>query len=259
MDAHSAIRDVLWRGTSVRVALVVLSCVLDELPQLHVRYTDVDYSVFTDASRLLADARSPFERATFRYSPLLALVLLPNVYVHQSAGKLLFCAADMAVAYCIYLLNLRPSKAGVGYSEANAARRARLWAYNPLAIAICTRGSCDSLTSLAVLSVLYLLQLGRSRTAAVLYGLCVHFRVYPLIYSVALFLCIARRGAYRAQLPLFDALRSAEAWAFAAVSIACCGACTLASYSFCGKEYIREALLYHLTRTVRCYSSACRY
>lgn len=47
----------------------------------------------------MAAGRSPFERSTFRYTPLLAALLLPNVALHSAAGKLLFCAADLFAAW----------------------------------------------------------------------------------------------------------------------------------------------------------------
>lgn len=61
--------------------------------QMEVPYTDIDYTVFSDAARLMVEGKSPFERHTYRYSPLLALVLVPNTLLHRCWGKLLFAAA----------------------------------------------------------------------------------------------------------------------------------------------------------------------
>ena len=63
---------------------------------MEVRYTDIDYQVFSDAAALLAKGRSPFERETYRYSPLLALFLVPNVLLHPAWGKIFFSAAGMS-------------------------------------------------------------------------------------------------------------------------------------------------------------------
>lgn len=60
---------------------------------MEVRYTDVDYLVFSDAAAMVAAGRSPFERSTYRYSPLLAFLLVPNSFLHPSWGKILFSAA----------------------------------------------------------------------------------------------------------------------------------------------------------------------
>lgn len=63
---------------------------------MEVPYTDVDYLVFSDASAMVASGRSPFERSTYRYSPLLAFLLLPNSWIHRCWGKFLFSSAGMA-------------------------------------------------------------------------------------------------------------------------------------------------------------------
>ncbi|KAL8097693.1 hypothetical protein AgCh_030707 [Apium graveolens] len=57
---------------------------------MEVRYTDVDYLVFSDAAALVVSGVSPYKRSTYRYSPLIAYLVTPNSIIHRSWGKLLF-------------------------------------------------------------------------------------------------------------------------------------------------------------------------
>ena len=71
-------------------------------------YTDVDYRVYTAGARAVARGGSPFEEpgtpTSFRYSPFVAFAVLPNLWVHPAAGKVLFCACDLLIAWLLVAL-----------------------------------------------------------------------------------------------------------------------------------------------------------
>lgn len=89
--AAVTLRRVVLVSAALRLALVVFGEWQDA--HLEVRYTDVDYLVFSDAAASVAAGGSPFARATYRYSPILAFLLLPNSLLHAAWGKFLFSAA----------------------------------------------------------------------------------------------------------------------------------------------------------------------
>lgn len=68
------------------------------------------------------------------------------------------------------------------------------WLYNPYTLTISTRGSCDVLAVLLLLGMLQLLVARRTALAAVVYGLVVHLRIYPIIFAPTLVFFLATRG-----------------------------------------------------------------
>ena len=139
---------------------------------MRVQYTDIDYWVYSDAARHVFHGRSAFDRHTYRYTPLLAWLLVPNEIVGMWWGKALFCAAGILSGILIYKLTNK----SVVYAS--------LWLFSPLTINISTRGSSDSLIILLVLLVCYELQRDRLTTAAIWFGLAVHLRIFPIFFVV---------------------------------------------------------------------------
>lgn len=112
----------------IRILLVyALPSLLDDgLLLKGVRYTDIDYDVFTDAAVHVSRGRSPYDRHTYRYTPFLAqLLALPiqhdgdgsssditgrlwNIlFSMRYFGKILFCVADVICGYIIVVLRRR--------------------------------------------------------------------------------------------------------------------------------------------------------
>ncbi|RDW87118.1 glycosylphosphatidylinositol-alpha 1,4 mannosyltransferase I [Aspergillus mulundensis] len=150
-----------------------------------VKYTDIDYMVFTDASRYVSQGQSPYARDTYRYTPLLAWMLLPTTWAIPgffSFGKALFALADVVAGWLV-------AKSLVlthGMSPERALKYASFWLLNPMVANISTRGSSEGLLGVLVVALLWAVLNRRVYLAGVLLGLGVHFKIYPFIYGVSM-------------------------------------------------------------------------
>lgn len=154
-----------------------------------VKYTDIDYLVFTDASRSLARGKSPYDRATYRYTPLLAWFLLPTTWggLWFEFGKALFAAGDIVAGWLIVHI-LREQ----GMSGDRALKFASIWMLNPMVANISTRGSSEGLLAVLVVALLWAALSRRIWLAGVLLGFGVHFKIYPFIYAASIFWWLGR-------------------------------------------------------------------
>ncbi|KAM3556760.1 hypothetical protein ARSEF4850_005377 [Beauveria asiatica] len=156
------------------------------------KYTDIDYLVFTDAARSVSLGSSPYARATYRYTPLLAWLLLPTA-AHPLLfhfGKLLFALADLAAGWLtLRLLLLRGGGSPSQNSRVTASQRAgafaALWLWNPMVATMSTRGSAEALLGVLTMALLWAVARRRVVLAGVVLGLAVHVKIYPFIYAPA--------------------------------------------------------------------------
>ncbi|KAK7118924.1 hypothetical protein R3I94_022437 [Phoxinus phoxinus] len=211
---------------------------------LQLKYTDVDYHVFTDASRFITQGESPYRRSTFRYTPVLALMLTPNVLLTAHFGKLLFCACDLLSGWLLLrLLALR------GTSRGSALVCCGLWLLNPLPAGVSTRGNAESVLAALVLSTLLCLESRRLVPAALLFGLAVHMKIYPLTYALPIALSLADAPSrQRALVPNLLWLFNRDLLLFAAVSGSVFMALNGTFYCIYGWDFLHETYLYHVTR-----------
>ncbi len=151
---------------------------------------------------------SPYTRATYRYTPLLALLLAPNEWLHPSFGKYLFAACDILAGVLMYQLLVsavlphanvtkdsnapakeptptKPQGETLASRHSQATLLTAIHLLNPLVFTISTRGSSESVLSLFVLLTLYCTYTSRWDAAAVCLGLSTHWKIYPFIYGVA--------------------------------------------------------------------------
>ena len=171
-----------WLG---RLLLIIYGTWHDRNHEL--KYTDIDYTVFSDASLHVTNGGSPYDRDTYRYTPLLAWGLLPNHYLSPHYGKILFITLDVLVAACVERI-LATERVGF-YKRFLACL---VWLLNPVTAVVSSRGNAESLLALIMLLCLYFLNTRRVILSGVLYGLAVHMKLYPVIHCLAFYLAVDR-------------------------------------------------------------------
>lgn len=167
-----------------------------------IKYTDIDYFVITDAAACLLSPSSPacgpaqgrlgpwsalgdpYKRDTYRYTPLLALLATPNHFLHPAFAKVIFATADLVIG--LFLHSLLVSYGGGIINDRATRYVAGIWLLNPMIANISTRGSSESILGLMVIGVLVMVRRGNWDGAAALFGMAVHWKVYPVIYGASL-------------------------------------------------------------------------
>lgn len=163
-----------------------------------VKYTDIDYFVFTDAARFISQGRSPYDRATYRYTPFLAWLLYPTTWsaagipnhVWFEFGKLLFATGDIVAGWLIMRILIRHQ----GMGTERALKYASLWLLNPMVANISTRGSSEGLLAVLVVALLWATLERRTRLSGMFLGLGVHFKIYPFIYAASIWWWLGSDG-----------------------------------------------------------------
>ncbi|KAL1998459.1 hypothetical protein VTN02DRAFT_6151 [Thermoascus thermophilus] len=226
-----------------------------------IKYTDIDYLVFTDAARFVSRGAPPYERDTYRYTPLLAWMLLPTAWqgalagVWFSFGKVLFALADL-VAGWLLLRVLRTEYPGMDASR--ALKYASIWLLNPMVATISTRGSSEGLLGVIVVALLWAVLQRRVFLAGVLLGFGVHFKIYPFIYGPSVVWWLDRERETGTTATESDENRGwvSRAIGFVtpsrilltATALATFTALNLAMYVLYGMPFLQHTYLHHLTR-----------
>lgn len=225
----------------IRIALILYGFIHDQV--FTVKYTDIDYRVFTDGSVYMAEGRSPFLRDGYRYSPIFAFLLLPNVILFEAFGKLLFSLFDLLTGWFIYRIL---SKCHVNQSI--ALHSAMIWLYNPLPLVVSTRGSSDSIVTSFILATIFFLIQDRIIFAGLLLGSVCHVKIFPLLYLPVIFFFLRKDVISPIQdLTLWNPFskKRIQFFLFATISFTLL---TGYSYHLYGKRYLDEAWFYHIGR-----------
>lgn len=215
-----------------RITLVFYSNFHDKT--FNVPYTDVDYKVFTDAARHMVEGSSPFKRDTYRYTPLLAFILTPNIFVNENFGKILFSFIDILVTILI--------KKIVALQNCNKKLQrmcAFTWLYNPFTIVISTRGNADTMTVLLIMLTLYLYLQDKFILAGLFHALSIHFRLYPIVFSIPMYLSLRDKSYV---IPTKNQLKLVLSCVSLIIFL------TAINYYFYGYKFLYESLIYHIIR-----------
>ncbi|GAW82842.1 mannosyltransferase [Plasmodium gonderi] len=172
---------IYFLGITIRIIIYYYSLWQDN--NLDVKFTDVDYYVYSDAAKYVLRNESPYKRYTYRYTPILAYIMLPNFFLHFSFGKILFSSVDFLISIVIIkILQIKYP------SCKNYIFYVSLWILNPLVIIISIRGNADCIPCLFVLLTLLCIYKKKICLSAIFYGLAVNFKIYPIIYALPLML-----------------------------------------------------------------------
>jgi GPI mannosyltransferase 1 subunit M len=211
----------------------------------HKKYTDTDYDVFTDAAWHVLEGGSPYDRHTYRYTPLAAYMCLPNHTVTHVFGKYVFVAFDIVMGIAMWsLIESQNNK------KQNTWAYVAFWLYNPVTIAMSTRGSNDNIIAMLVYVTLYYLLRKEYVKAGLVYGLSVHFKIYPIIYCFVFYLYIDcdRKKVLDSKSQIFSNFFTVNRIKFTLVSASTFILLTILFYSIYGYEFLYEGYLYHLVR-----------
>lgn len=207
------------------------------------KYTDIDYTVFTDGARYLREGRSPFLRHGYRYSPIFSLLVFPNVFLFHY-GKFLFALFDVLNGYLIFKIL---SHSNCRLDPKLAKLSSLIWLYNPFSMIISTRGSADSFITLLVLSTLLCLVNQNYALSGIIFGLVIHCKIYPVIFSLGLYLFLSGPVKSRWSFQTWSPFNTKRLTFF----ISALFSFTLLTYAYYqryGQLYIKEAWTYHLNR-----------
>lgn len=209
-----------------------------------VKYTDIDYLVFSDASNYVYQGQSPYERETYRYTPLLAWMLVPNCFggVWYHFGKFIFMFSDLITGFII--MNLLRLKT---ISNNKIAILSSIWLLNPMVITISTRGSSESVLTVIIMTFIYFLTKKSFQMSAFWLGLAIHFKIYPIIYlpSVLLYLCKFNQPIIK--IPVLNLLNWGNI-TYLFTTLITLTVLNIMMYYIYGQEFLQNSYLYHITR-----------
>ncbi|XP_060600585.1 GPI mannosyltransferase 1-like [Ruditapes philippinarum] len=234
-------------GLFIRLCLIIYGEWQDRT--MTVKFTDIDYFVFNDAASYITQGKSPYLRATYRYTPLLAWMLQPNIWYSSVFGKLLFIILDVYTGHLIYSIVISSKN----ITPKTAKLCAAFWLFNPLSMTVSSRGNAESIMTCLVLLCLKLLLERKVLSSAIVYSLAVHFKIYPVTYAIPIYLFLNDSMVEKGKHSLWKTSYSMIKPTQQRVGFVMAAGITLAMltgvfYYMYGWEFLHHTYLYHVTR-----------
>ncbi|WRT67260.1 uncharacterized protein IL334_004227 [Kwoniella shivajii] len=226
---------ILALSATIQLGLLVYAQHVDNHPEQYggLKYTDVDWRVISDGAKLIFNpdepqgniARGwlidlsgfkigdPYERSTFRYTPLLPLLISPTL-IYPLLGRLILVFTSLLIpSLLLSLPNARPSPKSMTTpikstvipqttTTTSTTRRDNfwsthlIWTLNPFVMNITTRGSPESIICLLVILTLSKLRKGDLVQAAIWLGLSISWKIYPAIYIPTIWSFLSKRHGW---------------------------------------------------------------
>lgn len=143
---------------------------------------------------------------------------------------------------------------GIGRSS-KEGRRLRalsvsLWLFSPFTATISTRGNGEALVVCMLMGLIYMLDEGRILVAALLYGIAVHWRIFPIIYapSILLYISSMKKKTIAGEKQNARHYISVQGAVFGLGSGFVFFALGALMHAMYGMEFLEETYVYHLSR-----------
>lgn len=139
--------------------------------------------MFTDAAKYAWNGESPYNRETYRYTPLISYLFITNIYWFQFMRYfgLLMLALLLNRIYYYHTLFDTDSKLGCVIT---IFLHPAIYVFHHVTF----RGSIEYLVMVVYVEMMISLKKAQYDKAAIFYGFLVHLRIYPIIYAIPLYL-----------------------------------------------------------------------
>lgn len=248
----SALLHPITIGIALRIGFFLFGLYQDA--NMVVKYTDIDYVVFSDAAQYVFQSSSPYKRETYRYTPFLAWMLVPNSLggFLEHYGKLLFMACDIFTG--VLITRLLPAntdtKTTLGLPVSRRTALLSIWLLNPMVITMSTRGSSESLLAFIIMISVNSLVNKRYIESAAWLGFAIHFKIYPIIYLPTFLYFLAQKDKPFTVFKNTPILKwvNATNMVYLVVTLASFSAFGFLMFNVYRYEFLYHSYLYHLTR-----------